>query len=93
VLRLLQAGHWVKLSGAYRVSRQPPPYRDLAPFVQALVAACPERIVWASDWPHVFVKGEMPHTTDLLDLLAEWVPDETARHRILVENPARLYGF
>lgn len=93
VLRLLRAGHWVKLSGAYRVSRQPAPYHDLAPFVQALVAASPERIVWASDWPHVFVKGEVPHTTDLLDLLAEWVPDETTRHRILVENPARLYGF
>jgi len=93
VLRLLHAGHWVKLSGAYRVSRQPSPYRDLAPFVQALVAASPERIVWASDWPHVFVKGEMPHTTDLLDLLADWIPDDATRHRILVDNPARLYGF
>ncbi len=93
VLRLLRERHWVKLSAAYRVSQQPLPYRDLVPFVQALLAACPERLVWASDWPHVFVKGEMPHTTDLLDLLADWVPDEAVRRRILVENPMRLYGF
>jgi predicted TIM-barrel fold metal-dependent hydrolase len=93
VLRLLRAGHWVKLSGGYRLSQQPPPYRDLVPYVRELVAAGPDRIVWASDWPHVFIKSPMPNTTDLLDLLAEWVPDETARRRILVDNPARLYGF
>jgi predicted TIM-barrel fold metal-dependent hydrolase len=93
VLRLLRAGHWVKLSGAYRVSQQASPYRDLVPYMQALVEAGPERLVWASDWPHVFVKGEMPHTTDLLDVLADWVPDDATRHRILVENPAQLYGF
>jgi predicted TIM-barrel fold metal-dependent hydrolase len=93
VLRLLRAGHWVKLSGGYRLSQQPPPYRDLVPYVRELIAAAPDRIIWASDWPHVFIKGAMPNTTDLLDLLVEWVPDETARRRILVDNPARLYGF
>ena len=93
LLRLVRRGHWVKLSGAYRLSQEEPPYRDLAPFVQALVAARPDRIVWASDWPHVFVKGRMPNTTDLLDLLADWVPDAATRRRILVENPAELYGF
>jgi predicted TIM-barrel fold metal-dependent hydrolase len=93
VLRLLRAGHWVKLSGGYRLSQQPPPYRDLAPYVRELVAAGPDRIVWASDWPHAFIKGAMPNTTDLLDLLVEWVPHEAARRRILVDNPARLYGF
>jgi predicted TIM-barrel fold metal-dependent hydrolase len=93
VLRLLRHGHWVKLSGGYRLSRQAPPYRDLIPYVQDLVAARPDRIVWASDWPHAFLKTSMPNTTDLLDLLVDWVPDEKARNRILVDNPAQLYGF
>jgi len=83
----------VKLSGAYRLSEQPPPYPELKPYVTQLVAARPDRIVWASDWPHVFIKKPMPNTTDLLDLLADWVPDEDVRRRILVDNPARLYGF
>ncbi|HEX5078171.1 MAG TPA: amidohydrolase family protein [Geminicoccaceae bacterium] len=93
VLRLLARGHWVKLSGAYRLSPQRPPYPDLIPYVAELMAARPDRIVWASDWPHAFVKGAMPNTTDLLDLLADWVPDEGRRQRILVDNPAALYGF
>jgi len=93
VLRLIRQGHWVKLSGVYRLSQDAPRYRDLAPYVQALVTARPDRVVWASDWPHAFVKGKMPNTTDLLDAFAEFVPDEAARRRILVENPAELYGF
>lgn len=93
VLRLVRLGHWVKLSGTYRVSQEPPPYRDLIPYVRELLAARPDRIVWASDWPHAFVKGKMPNTTDLLDMLLEWVPDEAARRGILVDNPATLYGF
>jgi predicted TIM-barrel fold metal-dependent hydrolase len=93
VLRLIRQGHWVKLSGAYRLSQAAPHYRDLTPFVQELVAARPDRVVWASDWPHAFVKGKMPNTTDLLDALATWVPDDSARRRILVDNPAELYGF
>jgi predicted TIM-barrel fold metal-dependent hydrolase len=93
VLRLIRQGHWVKLSGAYRLSQDAPYYRDLTPFVQALVAERPDRVVWAGDWPHAFVKGKMPNTTDLLDALGTWVPDEAARRRILVDNPTALYGF
>jgi predicted TIM-barrel fold metal-dependent hydrolase len=93
LLRLLRQGHWVKLSGAYRLSAELPPYGNLIPYVRELVAARPDRIVWASDWPHAFVKGAMPNTTDLLDLLVDWVPDEGNRRRILVDNPAALYGF
>ena len=93
LLRLLRRGAWVKLSGAYRLSAQPPPYSDLTPYVRELVATRPDRLVWASDWPHVFFKGDMPNTTDLLEALAAWVPDEGTRNRILAENPAALYGF
>jgi predicted TIM-barrel fold metal-dependent hydrolase len=93
VLALVQQGHWVKLSGTYRVSQQPPPYRDMIPYVQELLKTRGDRIVWASDWPHAFVKGKMPNTTDLIDMLLDWVPDEASRNRILVDNPAALYGF
>jgi predicted TIM-barrel fold metal-dependent hydrolase len=93
VLRLLRRGHWVKLSGAYRLTQEPPPYRSLMPYIARMVAERPDRLVWASDWPHVFVKGAMPHTTDLLDALAEWVPDDETRRRILVDNAAMLYRF
>ena len=93
VLRLMRQGHWVKLSGTYRVSQEQPPYRNMIPYVRELLKTRPDRIVWASDWPHAFVKGKMPNTTDLLDMLLEWVPDEAARRRILVDNPAALYGF
>jgi predicted TIM-barrel fold metal-dependent hydrolase len=63
------------------------------PYIARMVAERPDRLVWASDWPHVFVKGAMPHTTDLMDALAEWVPDDETRRRILVDNAAMLYRF
>jgi len=94
LLRLLRSGRcWVKLSGAYRLSTEFPRYPDLAPFARELVQARPDRILWGSDWPHAVFKGQMPNTTDLFDLLLDWVPDEATRTRILVDNPARLFGF
>jgi len=57
------------------------------------VASRPDRLVWASDWPHVSFKGRMPNTTDLLDLMTTWVPDESTRNRIFVDNPTELYQF
>jgi predicted TIM-barrel fold metal-dependent hydrolase len=90
---LVRAGNcWVKLSAPYRLSAAPP-YRDLAPFAQALAGARSDRLLWASDWPHVNFKGRMPNTAQLLDCLLEWIPDESIRRRILVENPEVLYGF
>jgi predicted TIM-barrel fold metal-dependent hydrolase len=94
LLRLIRSGRcWVKLTGGYRISREQPPYRDVIPLAEALVSERPDRVLWGSDWPHVVVKGKMPNTTDLLDLLNEWVPDEDVRDQILVQNPARLFGF
>jgi len=90
---LKEADCWVKISGANRISSQPIPYRDTIAFAQALVATRPERVVWGSDWPHVAIKGPMVNDGVLLDLLAEWVPDEATRNRILVDNPAALYRF
>jgi len=96
LLRLLRGGNaWVKLSGAYRTSRQPTaPFSDVVPYARALIEAGPERCVWGSDWPHPMVNDRpMPNDGDLADLAADWAPDEDTRRRILVDNPARLYGF
>jgi predicted TIM-barrel fold metal-dependent hydrolase len=94
-LGLLRDGYfWVKLTGQYRISaREHAPYDDVVPFAQAVVEAAPERIVWGSDWPHVVYWKSMPNDGDLLNELAAWVPDAAVRNRILVDNPAQLYGF
>ncbi|PHI31546.1 amidohydrolase family protein [Budvicia aquatica] len=86
-------GWWAKLSGAYRISESwQNDYLDVTPLAQQLIEAAPDRMVWGSDWPHVSV-SRMPDTGRLRNLLASWVPDESMRNRILVDNPARLYGF
>ncbi len=85
---------WLKLAAPHRYSRQPPPHADLAPFVAAVLDARPDRMVWATDWPHVRVWDEaMPEDADLVDWISDWDLDDAARRRILVENPATLYGF
>lgn len=94
LLSLLRDGNgWVKLSGAFRVSAVGAPYTDTIPFARALATARPDRMVWGSDWPHVSIRPPMPKIGELLDLLADWVPDDDQRKRVLVDNPHRLYGF
>jgi predicted TIM-barrel fold metal-dependent hydrolase len=94
LLRLMRKGKaWVKLTGPYRISGRPLPYADTVPFAHALLDAAPTRVLWGTDWPHVMVKGDMPNDGDLCDLLPGWVPDAAIRQRVLVENPAALYGF
>jgi predicted TIM-barrel fold metal-dependent hydrolase len=84
---------WLKISGAFRLSSEGPPYRDTIPFARALLEARPDRLVWGSDWPHVAIKPPMPKISELLDLLADWVPDEGQRKRMLVDNAHKLYAF
>lgn len=91
LLALVRDGAWVKLSGAYRLG--PPPYADAAPLARALLAAAPDRCVWGSDWPHVATWDAIPTAGALLDLLADWAPGTDTRQAVLVDNPARLYGF
>ena len=93
LLSLVRDGGWVKLQGAFRTSTAGPPYRDTVPFARALSDAAPERCLWGSDWPHVSNWGPMPTTGALLDLMADWVPDEARRRSLFVDNPHRLYGF
>jgi predicted TIM-barrel fold metal-dependent hydrolase len=106
LLNLVRAGKaYVKISGAYRSSNAQPDYADVAPLAKALIAANPQRILWGSDWPHpdsARVGGRKP--TDIAPLLqiddgrvlnqmAVWAPDAAQRKTILVDNPARLYGY
>ena len=69
------------------------PFEDAVPFAQACIAAAPDRVLWGTDWPHPNIEGLMPNDGDLMNLLALHAPDEAVRNRILVNNPARLYGF
>ena len=93
LLSLVRDGGWVKLQGAYRSSVAGMPYPDTMPFARALSDAAPERCLWGSDLPNVATYGAMPNVGDLLDLMADWVPDERRRHLLFVENPQRLFGF
>ena len=94
LLRLMADGRaWVKLTAPYRLTDSALPYAGVEDFAARLVEARPDRLVWGSDWPHVIVKSAMPNDGDLADLFARWVPDAATRRRILVDNPAELYGF
>ena len=106
LLDLVKSGKaYVKISGAYRASKLGPDYADAAPLARALIAANPERIIWGSDWPHpdsVTPAGKSPTDVTplfqiddgrLLNQLPVWAPDAAIRKTILVENPAKLYGF
>jgi len=105
LVNLVRAGKaYVKISAAADlVSIQAPDYPDVAPFAKALVAANPQRILWGTNWPHPNSANSRRRTDTsplrqiddgrVLNLLAEWVPDAPTRRTILMENPARLYGF
>ncbi|HVE05997.1 MAG TPA: amidohydrolase family protein [Paraburkholderia sp.] len=85
---------WLKLSGPYLDSRvgEAGRYADVAPIAQAWVQSAPERLVWGSDWPHVTEAGKADDAL-LLDVLSDWAHDGALRKRMLVDNPAELYGF
>jgi predicted TIM-barrel fold metal-dependent hydrolase len=106
LLDLVKSGKaYVKISGAYRASKLAPDYPDVVPLAKALIAANPDRIVWGTDWPHPDSVTPPGHkVTDvtplyqiddgrLLNQLPVWAPDAAIRKKILVDNPARLYGF
>ncbi len=85
---------WINLYSFYQRSHSGlPDYRDMIPVVETLVAARPDRLMWGTNWPHVFIKVPKPDDADLLDFMLAAVPDETVRTAILSGNPARLYGW
>jgi predicted TIM-barrel fold metal-dependent hydrolase len=91
--KLRESEHlWVKVSGAERISAAGPPFTDAAPFGAACIDAAPDRSVWGTDWPHPNVRI-MPNDGDLVDVIPAMIPDPALQQKVLVENPARLYGF
>jgi len=105
LVALLESGKiWVKISGAYRIAKDPADPR-IDPLARRLVAANPERAVWGSDWPHTprhdlrkpGEAEELPFqdidTKGLLALVPRWLGDDALVRRVLVDNPARLYDF
>jgi predicted TIM-barrel fold metal-dependent hydrolase len=91
--RLLDTGNvWVKLSGTDRISKQAYPYADAIPFARELATHAPERVVFGTDWPHPNHTA-VPNDGDLVDLIPEIAPDAKTRQLMLVDNPARLFGF
>jgi D-galactarolactone isomerase len=96
LLGLLDTGRcWIKLAAPYETSKTGAPrYEDVSRLARALVADAPERILWASNWPHPSEPKEAkPDDKVLLELLLDWAPDDATRRKILVDNPAELYGF
>jgi len=83
---------WVKVSGAERISAKGAPFTDAAPFAAACIEAAPDRCLWGTDWPHPNVKT-MPNDADLVDIIPKMIPDPDLQQKVLVDNPARLYGF
>jgi 2-pyrone-4,6-dicarboxylate lactonase len=93
LLKLLRKKHvWVKVSGPERISKQPAPWKDAAPFARKLVAECGDRVLWGSDWPHPNL-AVVPDDGDLVDFIQQSAPSAAEQKALLVDNPARLYGF
>ena len=85
---------WVKLSAPYHGSKTgAPDYADVTETAKELIRAAPERMLYATNWPHPSLKSNHPDDAGLLDLLNEWAGSEAVRQKILVSNPAKLYGF
>jgi predicted TIM-barrel fold metal-dependent hydrolase len=104
LLELVRAGKaYVKLSGAHHISNRAPDFPDPAPLAQALIQANPDRVLWGTNWPHPDSSGRRPAQEvspfvavddgRLFNELPNWAPDAAVRRKILVDNPARLYGF
>jgi predicted TIM-barrel fold metal-dependent hydrolase len=91
LLEVIREGRgWIKLSAPYRLAKDGD-FERLKPKARAIIEAAPDRVIWGSDWPHIPDGGK--DSGALLNLLSEWAPDAQARYRILVSNPARLFGY
>ena len=102
VIELLRRGNfWVMLSLVEKISKGPagggqatsPPWDDVIPAARAIIEAARDRVVWASDWPHPVSVKQPPNEGELMDFLWRCTNDDAERRKILVDNPAVLFGF
>lgn len=91
--RLEKGNFWLMLSNGHKQSVSGAPWDDAARVIRTFVDAAPERVIWASDWPHPLSPQPVPNDADLLELLHRSVGDDALMHKILVDNPAQLFGF
>ena len=93
VLQCLDTGRcWVKINPRFS-HEEDFPFADTTPIIRKYVEHAPNRLMWCSDWPHPQYFRPMPNDADLVDIMLDWVPDETTRNRIFVDNPAECYNF
>jgi 2-pyrone-4,6-dicarboxylate lactonase len=94
LLQILDRGNfWVMLSLGEKISKTGAPWDDVVPLAQRLIRHAPQRVIWASDWPHPVSVKQPPNDADVLELLYRYAPDEDDLQRILVDNPAEFFGF
>ena len=96
ILDLMGEKHmWMKITTPDRFMAVGAQYGDIVKLARALIAKAPDRIIWGTDWPHAYVyeAGGMINDGDLMDMMIDFPPNEAARKKILVDNPARLFGF
>ncbi|MFV0676398.1 amidohydrolase family protein [Variovorax sp. tm] len=94
MLELFERGNfWVMLSLSEKISKTGEPWDDVVPLARRLIEAAPDRCVWGSDWPHPVSMKQPPNEGALLELLYRFTPDAATRQKVLVDNPARFFGF
>lgn len=84
---------WIKVSNADRFSKAGYPWNDALPIAQTFIKTAPDRVIWGTDWPHVNYPKPVPNDVEMYELFCRYTPDREIRRKILVDNPARLYGF
>ena len=83
---------WTKVSCPERLSVSGPvDYDDVVPFGRRLVEAFPDRVLWGTDWPHPNMKSHTPDDGKLVDFIPKIAPTAALQHKLLVDNPNRLY--
>lgn len=94
MLSLIRGGDaWVKSSGLYRMSGQGAPHHDLRPFVEAVLEARSDRVIWGTDWPHSAIRGPVPDDATLAGAMLNWLGDAALQQKVFVQNALALYGF
>jgi len=92
---LAEPKFWVKIAGIDWLTRQGRPYDDVVPFARLALEAAPDRVLWGTNWPHSmrFKHGTAPNDGDLVDFIPRFAPEPALQQKLLVANPARLFGF
>jgi len=84
---------WVKIAALEKFSKEKYPFRDICGVAAAVLDAASDRAIWGTDWPHPDVVPGPTNDADLVDLIPSYAPTASLQKKLLVDNPAALYGF